>query len=221
MHLLTVLIGGIESDPTPAQIAGTAARNEGNSGLYRFAGDIANELVVPEYFNWNGTRAGEIKSKDPPGSRGIAGFIRLHLQEFPADRVAIVGNSWGGHTALEVVRQLRESETPLAISLVVFLDASSTGRGPVRPKALPVNVNRAVSYYTRNAFVWGKWDGGTRLDNVDLGDPANRFIVNGEPPYNAPFDVRGHVAAEWDDEIHSDIKRRLLKLLPEQNIHDQ
>ena len=40
MHLLAVLIGGIDSDPTPAQIDGTAARNEGNSGLFRFAGDI-------------------------------------------------------------------------------------------------------------------------------------------------------------------------------------
>ena len=53
------------------------------------------------------------------------------------------------------------------------------------------------------------------------GDPANRFIVNGEPPYNAPFDVRGHVAAEWDEEIHSDIKRRLLTLLPERENNKQ
>jgi pimeloyl-ACP methyl ester carboxylesterase len=216
MHLLIILIGGIDSDPTPAQIAGTAGRREGNSGLFRFASDLAGQRVVPEYFNWNGTRAGEIKMKDPPGSQGITEFVRGRLQEFPADRVALVGNSWGGHTALEVVRQLREGETPLAVNLVVFLDASSTGRGPARPKSLPVNVNRAVSYYTRNAFVWGKWDLGKRLENVDLGDPANRFIVDGEPPYNAPFDVRGHVAAEWDEEIHSDIKRRLLTLLPEQ-----
>jgi pimeloyl-ACP methyl ester carboxylesterase len=214
-HLLVVLIGGIDSDPTPAQIAATAARNEGNSGLYRFAGDISEARVLPEYFNWNGSRAGKIKAKDPPGSRGIAEFIRRHLQEFPGDRVALVGNSWGGHTALEVLQQLHEGEAPLALHLVAFLDASSTGRGPVKPKALPLNVNRAVSYYTRSILVWGKWDAGARLENIDLADPANRFIVNGEPPYNAPFDVRGHVAAEWDEEIHSDIKRRLVKLLPQ------
>src|SRR5262245_20393448 len=219
-HLLAVLIGGIDSDPTPAQIGGTAGRREGNSGLYRLAGDLAGERVVPEYFNWNGTRAGEIKMKDPPGPRGITDFVRRHLQEQPADRLAIVGNSWGGHTALERVRQLHEGEAPLAVNLVVFLDASSTGRGPARPKTLPVNVNRAVSFYTRNAFVWGKWDAGKRLENVDLGDPANRFIIDGEPPYNAPFDMRGHVAAEWDEEIHSDIKRRLLTLLPEKDAHN-
>ncbi len=214
VHLLAVLIGGIDSDPTPAQIAGTAARNEGNSGLYRFAGDIALERVIPEYFNWNGTRAGKIKAKDPTGSRGIADFVRQHVQKFSGDRVAIVGNSWGGHTALEVVQQLREGETPVAINLVVFLDASSAGRGTARPKALPVNVNRAVSYYTRSVVVWGKWNSGKRLENIDLADPANRFMVDGQPPYNAPFDIRGHVAAEWDEEIHSDIKRRLLELLP-------
>ena len=221
LHLLAVLIGGIDSDPTPAQIAGAAGRREGNSGLFRFAGDLAGERVIPEYFNWNGTRAGEIKMKDPPGSRGIADFVRGHLQEHPADRVALVGNSWGGHTVLEVVRHLREGDAPLAVNLVVFLDASSTGRGPAKPKSLPVNVNRAVSFYTRNAFVWGKWDLDRRLENVDLGDPANRFIVNGEPPYNAPFDIRGHVAAEWDEEIHSDIKRRLLTLLPERENNKQ
>jgi hypothetical protein len=217
VHLLAVLIGGIDSDPTPAQISGTAARNEGNSGLFRFAGDIDVDRVIPEYFNWNGTRAGKIRTKDPPGSRGIAEVIRQHLQSFPGDRVAIIGNSWGGHTALETVRLLGGGETPLAVNLVVFLDASSTGRGPARPKSLPINVNRAVSYYTRSVVVWGKWDAGKRLENIDLADPANRFIVNGQPPYNAPFDVRGHVAAEWDEEIHGAIKRRLLDLLPPQS----
>lgn len=214
MHLLVVLIGGIESDPTPEQIAGTAGRNEGNSGLFRLAGDLAREQVIPEYFNWNGTRAGKIKDKNPPRARGIAEFIDTHVQKFPVDRVAIVGNSWGGHTALEVVQQLRSSETPLAVNLVVFLDASSTGRGPARAKALPVNVNRAVSYFTRNVFVWGRWDAGLRLENIDLADPAWRSRHGGSPDYSAPFDVRGHTAAEWDEEIHADIRRRLLEILP-------
>ena len=214
VQLLAVLIGGIDSDPTPAQIAGTAARQEGNSGLYRFAGDVAGPRVIPEYFNWNGTRAGRIKAKDATGSRGIAGHIREHLQSFPSDRIAIVGNSWGGHTALEVAQQLLDSDAPLAVHLVVFLDASSAGRGPARPRALPVNVNQAVSYYTRSIVVWGKWDAGARLENSDRADPANHFMVNGQPPYNAPFHARGHIAAEWDEEIHRDIKRRLLRLLP-------
>jgi len=214
-HLLAVLIGGIDSDPTPAQIEGTAGRNEGNSGLYRFAGDMAQERVIPEYFNWNGTRAGQINRKAPPGSRGIADFIRQHLQAFPGDRVAIVGNSWGGHTALEVAQRVSEGEAPLAIDLVIFLDASSAARGAAKPKALPINVNRAVSYFTRNMFVWRKWDAGARLTNIDLGDVSQGYMRDGAPAYDAPLDVRGHVAAEWDEKIHADIKRRLLALLPE------
>jgi pimeloyl-ACP methyl ester carboxylesterase len=217
VHLLVVLIGGIESDPTPEQIAGTAERNEGNSGLYRLAGDLAREQVIPEYFNWNGTRAGKIKDKNPPRARGIADFIDAHVQKFPGDRVAIVGNSWGGHTALDVVQLLRSSETPLAVNLVVFLDASSTGRGPAKPRALPVNVNQAVSYFTRNVFVWGRWDAGRRLENIDLADPAWHSRKGGAPDYSAPFDVRAHTAAEWDEEIHADIRRRLLELLPSSN----
>ena len=134
-------------------------------------------------------------------------------------RAALVGNSWGGHTALEVAQQLSEGETPLALNLVVFLDPASTGRGPARPKALPVNINRAVNYSTRNMFVWGKWDAGKRLTFIDLGDPVNRFMRDGEPAYNAKFDMRAHVAAEWDENIHSDINQRLLNLLP-QNVDD-
>ena len=85
---------------------------------------------------------------------------------------------------------------------------------PTRPKTLPVNVNRAVSYFTRNVFVWGRWDAGKRLENIDLADPAWRSR-NGDPDYSAPFDVRAHTAAEWDEEIHADIRRRLFELLPQ------
>lgn len=213
MHLLVVLIGGVDSDPTAAQIDGTAARHEGNSGLYRFAGDITQARVLPEYFNWNGTRAGNIKDKDPPRSRGIAELIRAHLQKFPGDRVAIVGNSWGAHTALEVLQELSTGDAPLAVDLAVFLDPSSTGRGPARPKALPVCAYRAVNYFTHNTFVWGKWDAGARLANIDLGDPAEKFTTNGNPPYDAKFNLQAHVAAEWDERIHTDIQRRLFELL--------
>jgi pimeloyl-ACP methyl ester carboxylesterase len=213
VQLLVVLIGGVDSDPMPAQIAKTAARHEGNSGLFRLADDMARERVLPEYFNWNGTRAGHIQEKDPPRSRGIAEFIRAHLQKFPGDRLAIVGNSWGAHTALEVLRQLSTGEAPLAVDLVVFLDPSSTGRGPARPKVLPVCANQAVNYFTRNSFVWGKWDAGPRLTNIDLGDPATGFMTRGVPAYNSTFNLQAHVAAEWDEKIHKEIQARLLELI--------
>jgi pimeloyl-ACP methyl ester carboxylesterase len=213
-HLLVVLIGGIESDPTAAQIEGTARRQDGNSGLFQLAGDLRRNSVLPEYFNWNGTRAGQIRDKNPPRALGIAELINKHVQEYPGDRVALVGNSWGGHTALEVLQELLVRENPLAVDLTVFLDPSSTGRGPPQPKSLPVNVKRAVSYCTRNAFVWGLWDAGRRLEHIDLGDPALGYMRNGQPPYSAKFNPQAHIAAEWDQRIHEDIRRRLLELLP-------
>jgi hypothetical protein len=214
-HLLVVLIGGMDSDPTAAQIAGTARRNEGNSGLYRMRHDLLRDRVLPEYFNWNGTRAGELKTPMPPRSSAIAACIRAHLKKHPQDRVALVGNSWGGQTALEAIELLRRSEAPLAVHLVVFLDAASVGRGQPPPRELPENVGRFVQYRTRNVFVWGKLPADTRLESIDLGNPAAGFMQNGQPPYNAPFDFRSHVAAEWDERIHQDIERRLLELLPD------
>lgn len=212
--LLVVLIGGIDSDPTPEQIEGTARRQEGNSGLFQFAGDLNRKHIQPEYFNWNGTRAGRIKDQNPPRARGIAEFVGTHLQENPFDRVALVGNSWGGHTALEVLEHLSQPEAPLAIHLAIFLDPSSTGRGPPRPKSLPVNANHAVSYCTRNAFVWGAWDAGSRLENIDLGDPALGFMRDGQPPYNAKFNPQAHIAAEWDPRIHEAMLGHVLELVP-------
>ncbi len=215
-HLLVVLIGGVDSDPSPAQIAKTAARHEGNSGLYRCAGDIAGNRVLPEYFNWNGTRAGQIKDKVPPKSRGIAEFIRAHLQNFPGDRVAIVGNSWGAHTAAgRFYKDLSTGGEDAAggRSAWVFLDPSSTGRGPARPKVLPICANRAVNYFTRNSFVWGNWDAGPRLTNVDLGDPAAGYMTRGTPAYNSTFNLQAHIAAEWDENIHKDILARLREVL--------
>jgi pimeloyl-ACP methyl ester carboxylesterase len=213
-HLLVVLIGGVDSDPTPRQIEGTARRQEGNSGLFQLAGDLRRDGVQAEYFNWNGTRAGRIKDKNSPRAPGIAEFVDRHLQRNPGDRVAVIGNSWGGHTALEVLQQLTERETPLAVDLVVFLDPSSTGRGPPKPKSLPVNANHAISYCTRNAFVWGQWDAGGRLEYIDLGDPTLGFMHDGQPAYGAKFNTAAHIAAEWDQQIHQDILRRVLELLP-------
>ena len=163
-----------------------------------------------------GTAHGPAKSrrKSLP-ERAIAEFVRGHLQDHPGDRVAIVGNSWGGHTVLEVVQQLGDNDAPLAVDLAVFLDASSTGRGPAKPKALPANVNRAVSYFTRNMFVWAHGMSGCGWKMLTWGDSKNNFIRDGQPPYNWRLDAQTHVAAEWDEAIHKDIASRLVKLLPQ------
>lgn len=213
-HLLAVFIGGGDSDPTPEQIASTAPRGQGNSGLFQLCGELRRERVVAEYFNWNGTRAGKLNAPPPvPLSPGIATMIREHVQTHPADRVAIVGNSWGGLTALEVAQNLAQPETPLAIDCVILLDPSSVVRALAKPKSLPVNVNRAVNYFTRNGFVWGKLPPDDRLENIDLGDPVNGYMRDGLPKYGDPFNIRAHIAAEWDDRIHADIKRRLLEFV--------
>jgi pimeloyl-ACP methyl ester carboxylesterase len=216
-RLYCVLIGGMDSDPTPAQIAGTAPRNVGNSGLYQLYQDLRTRQIDAEYFNWNGTRAGEINATPPPLAHGIAGVIREHLQQQPQDRLAIVGNSWGGHTAWEVCEQLYRSELPLAIDHVIFLDPSSTGRSKtVRPEQLPLNVKQATNYFTRNLFVWRSWPGERRLENIDLGDPEHGYMQNGVPAYQATFNFSAHVAAEWDSRVHREISARLLQLIKQQ-----
>lgn len=214
-QLFVVFIGGMDSDPTPEQNAGTAQRRQGNSGLFQLCGDLREERVVAEYFNWNGTRAGALKAPNPPRSPGIADFIRDHAQSHPRDRIALVGNSWGGHTALEVAQNLRANDAPVAVSLVVFLDAASTGRATRPPKEFPENLNHIVQFHTRNVFVWKGLAPDRRLETIDLGDAGAGYMRDGKPAYNAPFDFQAHVAAEWDDRIHADIRRRLLELLPE------
>jgi pimeloyl-ACP methyl ester carboxylesterase len=212
-RLYVVMIGGMDSDPSPEQIAGTAKGNEGNSGLYRLAGEMGGEQCVAEYFNWNGTRAGRIRDKTPPVSEAIVESIRTHLTEHPGDRLAIVGNSWGGHTALEVCQKLGAGDCPLAVQELVLLDPSSAGRARLESNALPVNVNRVTNYYTRNLFGWRKWLADRRLEHVDLGDPAQGYMHNGQPMYDQAFNFPAHVAAEWDRRIHDDIRRRVEALL--------
>lgn len=212
-HVLAVFVGGMDSDPTPEQIAGSAPRGRGKSGMYQLCGDLRGERVVAEYFNWNGTRAGELKSPQPPRSPAIADFVREHVYQHAYDRVALVGNSWGGHTVLEVAQNLRSNETPVAVALTVFLDASSAGRGAGPAKPLPENVNHIVQFRTRNVFVWKALARDRRLEAIDLGSETAGFMREGRPAYNAPFDFQAHVAAEWDERIHADIRRRLLDLL--------
>lgn len=211
-RLFCILIGGMDSDPSPAQIAGTARGNEGNSGLYRLLGELKSNGVDAEYFNWNGTRAGDLKNPESPKAAAIIESIRQHVKRRPQDRIAIVGNSWGGHTAFEVARDLARSELPLAIDLVIFLDPSSTGRAMANPKGRPVTVNSSVNYFTRNRFVWGKLNLPVDHLDIDLGDPKNGFMTADGARYDATFDFNSHVAAEWDPKIHADIRKRLLAL---------
>lgn len=210
---LVVLIGGMDSDPTPAQITGTAARNAGNSGLYRLRGDLQHPQIVTEYFNWNGTRASQINSQPAPQARVIVDSIRQHVRHHPQDRVVLVGNSWGGHTTYEVCQQLVDSPAPIAIDYAVFLDPSSTGRAEsARPKQIPINVNRATNFHTRNLFGWGKLPKDERIENIDLGDARHGFQTPNGPAYNSTFDFNAHVAAEWDERIHAAIRTRIADL---------
>lgn len=211
---LVVLIGGMDSDPTPEQISGTAARSAGNSGLYRLGNDLKAAGVATEYFNWNGTRASEINQRPAPQAAAIATTIRQHLTRYPRDKVVLVGNSWGGHTTWQVCQELVDSTAPVAVDYVVFLDASSTGRAKSsRPRELPININRATNIYTRNLFGWRNLPQDDRIENIDLGDARHGFLTKGGPAYDSPFDFQAHVAAEWDERIHANIKQRILKLV--------
>ncbi len=213
--LIVVLIGGFDSEPTADQIANKAPRGVGNSGLFQLAGDLRQDGVRAEYVNWNGTVAGKIKEQPAPLSKGIAERIRRHHQEHPADRLAIVGNSWGGHTAWEVSTLLAE-EPAVPLNLVVFLDPSSVGRfDKSQPDKLPNNIRRAVSFATRNALGWRKWADEPRSEFVDLGNPESGFLRIPGPAYDSLFDVKAHIAAEWDAAIHKDIHARLLTVAGE------
>jgi hypothetical protein len=205
--LHVVLIGGFDSDPTPAQLNGTARRGEGNSGMFQLRNDLRARQVSAEYFNWNGTSAGEINRDDPPGTAGIV----EHLQRSPRQRWAIVGNSWGGHTAWEVCDELSRVSPAVRIETLIFLDPSSAGR-PMskRPETLPANVARAVQYASRSAVVWRPWPADPRIEEIDLADPQRGFLRPNGPPYGSVFSANAHISAEWDDRIHADIVRRLL-----------
>ncbi len=206
---LVVLIGGIDSDPTPEQIAGIAARGEGNCGPFQLCGDLLAEGYRAEYFNWNGTRAGEIEAESPPFAEGIAECIRNMCNEQPGAPVVIVGNSWGGHTAWEVC-ELLSAEPAIDVELVVFLDPSSLGRlNAIRPESLPACIKSAATYFTRNAGGWGAWEAEPRIENIDLGDTANGFLIPGGPAYDSVFSISAHIAAEWDEHIHRVIRERI------------
>jgi len=211
--LRVVLIGGFVSDPSPDQLNGTAGRG-GNSGLYRLRGDLLRwDGIASDYFNWNGTRAGNIRIRNPPMAAGIAESIRERRAERPDERVVIVGNSWGGHTGREVCELLAEAPA-VPVELIIFLDPSSLGRtfDGRRHGGLPDNVGRAVNIFTRHKLSWRHWPDEPRVENIDLGDPRNGYLFEGGPEYDSSIDFQAHVMAEWDERIHADIRRRIRKL---------
>lgn len=206
-----VLIGGIDSDPTPEQIKGTAPRGQGQCGMFQLAGDLATHGLSTEYFNWNGSRAGKLKEK-PPLSAGIAQFIQERHAKHPTEQLAIIANSWGGHTAWEVCEALSEPEIPIAVT--VFLDPSSLGRAQTaRPSQLPLCIRSARNYYTRNVFGWRELPNEPRVVNVDLGDAKHGFMVAGGPKYDSALDTQAHIAAEWDPRIHREITEHVLSVV--------
>lgn len=211
--LQVILIGGFVSDPSPAQLNGTSGRG-GNSGLYRLRGDLLRlDGIEAEYFNWNGTRAGNIRIRHPPMADGIARYIREQRAVRPDARLVIVGNSWGGHTAREVCERLAE-EPAVPVELMIFLDPSSLGRtlNGRRNGDLPANVRHAVNIFTRHTLSWRHWPDEPRVENIDLGDPKNGYLFEGGPQYASAVDFQAHVMAEWDERIHADIRRRIRKL---------
>ncbi len=211
--LMVVLVGGFVSDPTPDQVNDNAGRG-GNSGMYRLCRDLQEgDGIAAEYFNWNGTRAGNIRMRKPPMARGIAEFIREQRSEHPDERLVIIGNSWGGHTAREVCEQLTEAPA-IPVEEVVFLDPSSLARtvNGKRSGGLPQNVSHAVNYFTRHKLSWRHWPDEPRVENIDLGDPRHGYLIEKGPHYDSTIDFKAHVAAEWDDRIHLDIRRRIRSL---------
>lgn len=121
---IVVLIGGNHSDPSPAQVAGKSGRG-GNSGLWRLKGDLLeHNHIAAEYFNWNGTRAGQIDATDPGGARLIAHLIRQRHAEHPDAAVILVGNSWGGHTAWQVCQLLAGAEIEERVGTQQSIDSS-------------------------------------------------------------------------------------------------
>jgi hypothetical protein len=47
------------------------------------------------------------------------------------------------------------------------------------------------------------------VKNVDLGDPANGYVYPGGPKYDSVFNWTAHVSAEWDEQIHADIRQQV------------
>jgi pimeloyl-ACP methyl ester carboxylesterase len=200
-----ILISGFESDPTASQIAGTSFRGSGNSGIFQMLGDLQTQKIDCQFFNWNGTDAGDIHNPSAGGTARIVESIAEVSRATPETRYIFVGHSWGAHTILEVAKSLEEFPE-IQIHSAFVIDPSSLMRGE-RMKELPTNVPRLTNYYTGNMFCWGQWKDESRVENIALGDSANGF--NEHVDYGAALDTNAHTHAEWDEKIHADICSRI------------
>ena len=207
---LVVVISGMGSDASEAQIQRTAKFRRGNSGGYELMIDFKDAGFETKFFNWNGVEAGKFKTEQGKGPKPIVDFIRESVDRSKPKRLILVGHSWGGHTMLEVAKQL-ENEPKVKVEMAFSIDASSFSRGRIDP--LPENIEQLVSYYSANLICWGEWKE-PRVKNIFLGDPANGFMKNGSPKYDLKFDTGAHNAAEWDEKIHADIIRRATTAKP-------
>jgi hypothetical protein len=69
-----------------------------------------------------------------------------------------------------------------------------------------------MNYFTRHKLSWRYWPDEPRVENIDLGDPRFGYLVEDGPPYDSAVNFEAHVFAEWDERIHSDIRRRIRQL---------
>ena len=204
---LVIVVAGFKSDASVAQIERMTKLRSGNSGIYELMIDFKQAGYRTKFFNWNGTAAGQFTKERGKGAESIARFIRETLAKSESKRLVLVGQSWGGHTMLEVAQQLKKAPE-IKVSIAFGIDAVSFSRGG-RMKQLPDNIATMIHYYTGNWFGWGEWKDEPRVKNVFLGDPANGFVVPGNPDYAAKNDPGAHNAAEWDEKIHADIVKRV------------
>lgn len=207
---LVVVISGFRSDASAEQLAGTAPRGRGTSGMYQLTQDLKKAGFRTLFFNWNGTEAGKFTEQLPPGSEAITKAIHMACEECETRSLVVVGHSWGAHTMLEVAEELR-TNGDRKIDLSIGVDPSSAARGE-RPDKLPSNIRQLVNFYTRNAFTWGAWRDDPRVENVDLGDAQHGFIGKGKPNYASAFDIAAHNAVEWDEQLHGAIVARIRQL---------
>ena len=173
--------------------------------MYQLMLDLEKAGFKTKFFNWNGTAAGQFTEKNAPGAEAIVASIRDVYAKTKIEHLILVGHSWGGHTMLEVAKGLTVEPT-IKIDVAIGLDPSSLLRGE-RMKQLPPNVGKFVNFHTHNAFTWGEWNDEVRVENIDLGDPSNGFMVDGKPNYGAVLDLNAHNAAEWDEHIQAEMTK--------------
>jgi pimeloyl-ACP methyl ester carboxylesterase len=206
---LVAIMSGRMSDASADQISNKAMRGQGNSGMYQLMGDLKKAGFTTLFFNWNGTSAGHYNDDHAPGAKAIAAAIRDAYAKHKKEHLVLIGHSWGGHTMLEVAQRLN-SEPPIKIELAIGIDPTSFGLGE-RARQLPSNIGRLVSFRSRNAFGWTSWKDETRVEPIDLGNPANGYMKNGNPDYAAAFDLTAHNAIEWDERVHAELISRINK----------